>query len=234
MNSYNKTQWVNGQAPAISAENLNHIEEGIRAATDAIIAMDNKNGGKMNIQHATDSEIDSADQYNTVYAHIVTGVGFKGLVLFAGYDNYAASYATPVTQYRFTKSKGFEYRVGTALGGHQYSWDKAWNEDWNQYAKKSELPTAAELAPDMYDELELDTYALLQTEGTEPEYRNNIRQGQYYYTSDKKKIGIKISEASQSTEGLEVVETYSDTEIDAMIGDIGTALDTLNNNLAEV
>lgn len=132
MNSYNKTQWVNGQAPAISAENLNHIEEGIRAATDAIIAMDNKNGGKMNIKHATDSEIDTADQYNTVYAHIVTGVGFKGLVLFAGYDNYAASYATPVTQYRFTKSKGFEYRVGTALGGHNYSWDKAWNEDWNQ------------------------------------------------------------------------------------------------------
>lgn len=27
--AYNKTNWVNGQAPALSAENLNKIEEGI-------------------------------------------------------------------------------------------------------------------------------------------------------------------------------------------------------------
>lgn len=82
---------------------------------------------------------------------------------------------------------------------------------------KGDTPTAAELADDMYKELELDTYALLQTEGTEPEYRKGVPQGQYYYTPDKKKIGIKISEASQSSAGLEVVETYSDTEIDAKI-----------------
>ena len=27
--AYNKTNWVNGQAPALSAENLNKIEEGV-------------------------------------------------------------------------------------------------------------------------------------------------------------------------------------------------------------
>lgn len=85
---------------------------------------------------------------------------------------------------------------------------------------KGDTPTAAELAPDMYDELELDRYALLQVDGTEPEYKKGVPQGQYYYTSDKKKIGIKISEASQSSAGLEVVETYSDTEIDAKIAAI--------------
>lgn len=85
---------------------------------------------------------------------------------------------------------------------------------------KGDTPTAAELADDMYKELELDTYALLQVNGTEPEYRKGVPQGQYYYTSDKKKIGIKISEASQSSAGLEVVETYSDTEIDAKIAAI--------------
>lgn len=86
---------------------------------------------------------------------------------------------------------------------------------------KGDTPTAAELADDMYDELELDTYATLQTIGTEPEYRKGVLQGQYYYTPDKKKIGIKISEASSSDEGLNVVETYSDTEIDAKIAAIG-------------
>lgn len=130
MNSYTKTMWVNGQAPAISAENLNHIEEGIKAATDAIIAMDAKDNGKMNVKYVIDGSVDSADQYNTVYVHIISS-GFRGLVLFAGYDNYAASGNTPVTQYRFSKNKGFEYRSGIALGGHKYSWDKAWNEDWN-------------------------------------------------------------------------------------------------------
>ncbi|MBR3279660.1 MAG: hypothetical protein IKG01_12290 [Lachnospiraceae bacterium] len=35
--AYNKTNWVNGQAPALSAENLNKIEEGI-AANDALLS----------------------------------------------------------------------------------------------------------------------------------------------------------------------------------------------------
>lgn len=46
MNEYQKTQWVNGQAPALSAENLNHIEEGIKAVTDEVISLEEKSSNK--------------------------------------------------------------------------------------------------------------------------------------------------------------------------------------------
>ncbi len=34
--AYNKTIWVDGQAPALNAENLNKIEEGIALATEQV------------------------------------------------------------------------------------------------------------------------------------------------------------------------------------------------------
>lgn len=34
MNSYAKTTWVNNQTPALSAQNLKHIEDGIYAVTE--------------------------------------------------------------------------------------------------------------------------------------------------------------------------------------------------------
>lgn len=37
LNSYTKTNWVNGSAPALSADNLNKIEDGIEAVTNAEI-----------------------------------------------------------------------------------------------------------------------------------------------------------------------------------------------------
>ena len=37
MNSYIKTEWRNGQAPALSAENLNKIENGLEAVTNEVI-----------------------------------------------------------------------------------------------------------------------------------------------------------------------------------------------------
>ena len=40
MDSYNKTVWVNGANPPINAENLNHIESGIEAVTNAAINTD--------------------------------------------------------------------------------------------------------------------------------------------------------------------------------------------------
>ncbi len=40
MNSYIKTNWVNGSAPALSADNLNKIEDGIEAATEAVSALE--------------------------------------------------------------------------------------------------------------------------------------------------------------------------------------------------
>ena len=40
MSAYTKTTWVNGSAPGISAENLNHIEDGIYTAHQEIAALD--------------------------------------------------------------------------------------------------------------------------------------------------------------------------------------------------
>lgn len=40
MNKYNKIGFVNGSAPALSADNLNHMDEGIERATDGAIALE--------------------------------------------------------------------------------------------------------------------------------------------------------------------------------------------------
>lgn len=39
---YIPTQWVDGSAPAINAANLNHLEQGIKDATDNTIELDNR------------------------------------------------------------------------------------------------------------------------------------------------------------------------------------------------
>ena len=41
MNEYIKTEWVDNDSPAISAANLKHIESGIEAVTNAVIALHN-------------------------------------------------------------------------------------------------------------------------------------------------------------------------------------------------
>ena len=40
MNKYNKIGFVNGSAPALNADNLNHMDEGIEQATDGAIALE--------------------------------------------------------------------------------------------------------------------------------------------------------------------------------------------------
>ena len=40
MNKYNKIVFVNGSAPALNADNLNHMDEGIEQATDGAIALE--------------------------------------------------------------------------------------------------------------------------------------------------------------------------------------------------
>ena len=40
MNKYNKIGFVNGSAPALNADNLNHMDEGIEQATDGVIAVE--------------------------------------------------------------------------------------------------------------------------------------------------------------------------------------------------
>ena len=40
MNKYNKIVFVNGSAPPLNADNLNHMDEGIEQATDGVIALE--------------------------------------------------------------------------------------------------------------------------------------------------------------------------------------------------
>ena len=40
MNNYVKTVWVDDNTPALNAANLNHIEDGVAAATEAVQALE--------------------------------------------------------------------------------------------------------------------------------------------------------------------------------------------------
>jgi hypothetical protein len=53
---YSPTTWVNGQQPAISAENLNHIENGIDAIDDRVVTHD---GDIANLQSAMQTATDA-------------------------------------------------------------------------------------------------------------------------------------------------------------------------------
>lgn len=55
---YSPTTWVNGQQPAISAENLNHIENGIDAIDNRVVTHDGDIANLQTaVQTATDAQI---------------------------------------------------------------------------------------------------------------------------------------------------------------------------------
>lgn len=55
---YSPTTWVNGQQPAISAENLNHIENGIDAIDNRVVTHDGDIADLQTaVQTATDAQI---------------------------------------------------------------------------------------------------------------------------------------------------------------------------------
>ena len=55
---YSPTTWVNGSQPAISAENLNHIENGIDAIDNRVVTHDGDIADLQTaVQTATDAQI---------------------------------------------------------------------------------------------------------------------------------------------------------------------------------
>lgn len=54
MNKYNKIVFVNGSAPPLNADNLNHMDEGIERATDGAIALETEiataRGGQIRLE----------------------------------------------------------------------------------------------------------------------------------------------------------------------------------------
>ena len=61
MNKYNKIVFVNGSAPPLNADNLNHMDEGIEQATDGAIALETEIATARGGQNSLGARLDTAD-----------------------------------------------------------------------------------------------------------------------------------------------------------------------------
>lgn len=61
MNKYNKIVFVNGSAPALNADNLNHMDEGIEQATDGAIALESEIATARGGQNSLGARLDTTD-----------------------------------------------------------------------------------------------------------------------------------------------------------------------------
>lgn len=61
MNKYNKIVFVNGSAPALNADNLNHMDEGIERATDGAIALETEITTARGSSNSLGARLDTAD-----------------------------------------------------------------------------------------------------------------------------------------------------------------------------
>ena len=61
MNKYNKIVFVNGSAPPLNADNLNHMDEGIERATDGAIALETEIATARGGQNSLGARLDTTD-----------------------------------------------------------------------------------------------------------------------------------------------------------------------------
>lgn len=61
MNKYNKIVFVNGSAPPLNADNLNHMDEGIEQATDGAIALETEIATARGGQNSLGARLDGID-----------------------------------------------------------------------------------------------------------------------------------------------------------------------------
>ena len=61
MNKYNKIVFVNGSAPALNADNLNHMDEGIEQATNGAIALESEIATARGSHDSLGARLDTAD-----------------------------------------------------------------------------------------------------------------------------------------------------------------------------
>lgn len=61
MNKYNKIVFVNGSAPPLNADNLNHMDEGIERATDGAIALETEITTARGSSNSLGARLDTAD-----------------------------------------------------------------------------------------------------------------------------------------------------------------------------
>ncbi len=121
MNSYIKTKWRNGQAPALSAENLNKIENGLEAVTNEVIK------SVQNVQLMGSDpypNVNSATANDVAYRVFVSGSGSPcGWLRFCGSKNYVGDVS--VAQIRLDMNGKIYRRKGTANSG-TVTWESTW------------------------------------------------------------------------------------------------------------
>lgn len=61
MNKYNKIVFVNGSAPPLNADNLNHMDDGIERATDGAIALETEITTARGGSNSLGERLDTAD-----------------------------------------------------------------------------------------------------------------------------------------------------------------------------
>ena len=61
MNKYNKIVFVNGSAPPLNADNLNHMDEGIERATDGAIALETEIATARGGSNSLGARLDTVD-----------------------------------------------------------------------------------------------------------------------------------------------------------------------------
>ena len=80
MNKYNKIVFVNGSAPALNADNLNHMDEGIERATDGAIALETEITTARGSSNSLGARLDTADANLTKKADKTSTLAGYGIV----------------------------------------------------------------------------------------------------------------------------------------------------------
>lgn len=112
MNSYAKTTWVDNDIPALDAQNLNHIEDGIYAVTEEVRARGSS------VKYKEDVALDRCTDADTVYNAAVDSKPARVFCV-KGQTNWA--------QYAFTPA-GLYMRICPATSGNQSGAWQGWQK----------------------------------------------------------------------------------------------------------
>ena len=80
MNKYNKIVFVNGSAPPLNADNLNHMDDGIERATDGAIAIETEIATARGGQSSLVARLDTVDTNLTKKADKTSTLAGYGIV----------------------------------------------------------------------------------------------------------------------------------------------------------
>jgi len=112
MNGYTKTAWIDNSTPAINAENLNHIEQGIKDVTDEVI---NGTLHIVDVPYTAENNADSCTDANTIYrVYVNSGVVTTGYLLLI----CSAPIGNTIAQYGFSKDG---YIISRTFNGSTWS-----------------------------------------------------------------------------------------------------------------